>query len=418
MIAALGRFWPLTLRGTGALVLATVCFVVAQEVGLPELLYFAVLLTAAVVAALAAAWLTRRIDAVTRSLSPDVVTVGKESTVTVRVSIRTALPASPGAWEDTVPTGLEGRARGVFPAPDSAGRGEERLVELSYRVTGRVRGVYSLGPLRVSATDPFGLARRSIRVGSRTSVTVAPRVVELTALPTSTGESGGMLQTATTQLGQGADNLVARPHAPGDSMRRIHWRATAHRDTLMVRQEEQEASPTATVVLDRGAGHWDTAALAAPGADPGFETAVSLAISAAARLVRDGYTVTVIDADGTPLADPIPGGEVHEIDALATDFTTLVARPGDDPSRIGALFGGAQTGPVVIVTGRVEPHDAEVLGALAHRSTFAVLLASAAAEGVVALLRDRGWHAAVAAEGSDPADAWDVALEGRGDVAR
>ena len=56
-------------------------------------------------------------------------------------------------------------------------------------------------------------------------------------------------------------------------MRRIHWRATAHRDELMVRQEEQESTPEATVVLDRGVLRWSPEALRAPGADAGFEAA-------------------------------------------------------------------------------------------------------------------------------------------------
>ena len=95
-------------------------------------------------------------------------------------------------------------------------------------------------------------------------------------------------------------------------MRRIHWRASAHRDELMVRQEEQETTPEAVVVLDRGAPRWAAEAMGAPGADPGFEAAVTTCVSAVARLVLDGYSVEVIDSDGTALAERIDGGDMSE----------------------------------------------------------------------------------------------------------
>jgi uncharacterized protein (DUF58 family) len=411
MIGFVRRVWPLTLRGTGALVLAIAAFVVAHEAGLIELVYFAVLLLAVLATSVASLWLTRRIDSVTRSLSPDVATVGRESVVTVRVGVRSALPTSPGSWDDTVSPGLEGRASGIFPAVGSGMRGSERAVDLEYTVVGRIRGIHTLGPFGLTTTDPFGLARRRVRLGGKTEVTVAPRVVDLPALPAATGETGGTRETATAQLGQGADNLVARPYAPGDSMRRIHWRATAHRDTLMVRQEEQESSPEATVVLDRGAAHWNPDALRTPGSDAAFETAVSAAVSAVARLVRDGYTVEVIDTDGTTLSEPLIGGEVHEIDALATQLATLTARPGDGVARTAGMFAGTQTGPVIVVTGHLRAADALSLAPLVHHASVAVAIATSPSSDALARLRDHGWHTAAAFTEDDLVEAWATAME-------
>src|SRR5918994_2576972 len=97
------RLWPLTVRGTGALVLAIACFVAANEVGVTELLYFGILLLAVIGASVASLYLTRRSDVVTRSLAPDVATVGRDSRVTVRVGVRTAVPTPPGTWHDGLP---------------------------------------------------------------------------------------------------------------------------------------------------------------------------------------------------------------------------------------------------------------------------------------------------------------------------
>lgn len=409
------RAWPLTVRGTGALFLAVACFVLANELGLVELVYFGILLCATIVASVVSLYLTRRTESVVRSLSPDIVTVGRTNTVTVRVGVRTAVPTPPGTWRDAIPKGLEGTAHGVFPALGSGLRGGDRTVELAYRVTGTRRGIHALGPLSVTSTDPFGLARRSNVLGERTRITVAPAIIDLPALANFTGETGGTLHSATNQLGQGADNLIARPYASGDSMRRIHWRATAHRDALMVRQEEQESTPEATVVLDRGVLRWAPESMNAPGTDPGFEVAVSACISVVARLVHDGYAVELIDSDGTTLADPIDGGGAVdgslEVEALAAHLATLTARRDDHLAKLPRLFAGVMTGPVVVITGRFDARDADALAPLVHHSALPMLLAVSPSGDALDRAAEFGWRAASIDPEADLVAAWSGAAD-------
>ena len=166
------RLWPLTVLGTGALILALTCFVMANEFGVTELMYFGILLVAVIVASVASLYLSRRSDVVSRSLTPDVASVGRTSLVSVTVGVRTALPTPPGVWNDVLPKGLRGKAEGIFPALGSGLRRSDRVVDLSYAVTGVRRGIHSIGPLSVRSTDPFGLARRQTLFGERTPVTV------------------------------------------------------------------------------------------------------------------------------------------------------------------------------------------------------------------------------------------------------
>jgi uncharacterized protein (DUF58 family) len=411
------RVWPLTVRGTGALVLAIACFIVANEAGIVELMYFGILLLAVVAASIASLYVGRRTDSVTRSLVPDVASVGRDARVSVRVEVRTALPTAPGTWRDGLPKGLRGKAEGAFPALGSGLRGGERAgarsIDLTYTVVGAKRGVHSIGPLTVRSSDPFGLARRTVVFSHRTPVTVAPAVVDLAPLIDYAGATGGMLHTTTDQPGQGADNLVARPYAPGDSMRRIHWRATAHRDELMVRQEEQESTPEATVVLDRAALRWSPDARRAPGADPGFEAGISACVSAVARLVRDGYAVEVLDSEGTVLVDRIDGGDMTEVDAMLVLFATVTAHRDDALPRLSRLFAGASTGPIVLVVGRLDPADAVALGPVAHHSTLPVLLSAAPMGDALDIAADHGWHVAAVDPDRDLGVAWSNAI-GRG----
>jgi uncharacterized protein (DUF58 family) len=407
----MNRLWPFTLRGTGAIVLAIVCFVFAGQTGASELVYFGVLMLAVVVASVLSLYLTRRTDTVVRTLSTDVAAVGRTSTVTARVGVRTALPSPPGQWSDSLPRTLSGQPAGVFPALSSGLRGDTRTIELSYPVTGVQRGVLPIGPLRVTSTDPFGLARRRHVFDQRTPVTVVPVLVDLPPLTNYQGATGGILHATTNTLGQGADNLIARPYVPGDSMRRIHWRATAHRDELMVRQEEQESTPEATVILDRSALRWSPDALHAPGGDPAFETAVSMCVSAAARLVREGYTVEVIDSDGSALVEAMDGGDAGEIDHMLAEFAHVVARRDDHLPRLTSLFAGITTGPVILVVGRLEPVDVAAIAPVAHHSSLPALFALEPVGDALDRAADAGWRPIEIDPAADLAAAWNVVSE-------
>jgi hypothetical protein len=174
----------------------------------------------------------------------------------------------------------------------------------------------------------------------------------------------------------------------------------------MVRQEEQESTPEATVVLDLGVLRYTGDAMRAPGLDPGFETAVSMCVSAAARLSREGYTVEVIDSDGTPLIDPLDGGDGGEVDAMLSSFASVVARRDDHLARLPGLFSSVVTGPLVVITGRFDEADAAALAPLTHHSSLPLLFAVAPVGDALDRAHETGWHCAQIDPDADLAAAW------------
>ena len=403
----MSRAWPLTIRGTGALVLAVACIIAARQLGQVELVGFGVLLLALVAACGIAMLLDRRRGDVTRTIVPAVPTAGGEIAVTVHVAPTSALATASARWRDDLPEGMTGDAAGAFPAVASGLTRGDRVVELSYRARARRRGIHEIGPLTVSATDPFGLIRRRAAVGDATRIVVRPALVELRAVSALQQHAGGTLPASTDRLGQGADDLIARPYAPGDSRRRIHWRASAHRDELMVRQEEQEAAPEATVVLDRAPQRWAPEANETTGADPAFEAAVSACASALARLVRDGFSVTLIDADGTTLCAPVDAADAVGIEQAMLALAQLRAVPFERPASLAELFAGRMTGPLIVVTGHLDESDAAALAPIAHRSSFPILLAATPRDEAFAAAI--GWHASRIGADIDLAEAWESA---------
>ncbi|KNY06162.1 DUF58 domain-containing protein [Microbacterium sp. GCS4] len=382
----------LTLRGTGALIAGTGCLVAANLLGAVVLLYLGILLFALTILAVIVVRAPRRSGTVTRQISTDLLTVSETSRVSLRFSLR-ALRVPRGLWRDVLPDAVSGDAAGEYP-PETG--------QLSYLITGVRRGVWPIGPLLLRTVDPFGLAQREQEFGETRTVTVVPEVFTLSPLAVRVGAAGGTAQTSSSRLGQGSDNLSPRVYIPGDSMRRIHWRATAHRGQLMVRQEEEESSPDALVVLDRSAGRWSASG---DQADPAFEAAVSLCASAAVHLMQEGYGVDVIDTTGA-LLGTLRG---HEDDRDGLLVALALVTPRGEARDLASLVGGTPPGPLVYITGRLDEEDAALLrpaGAAAP-----LLFTTDPQPGAAKAAEPHGWR--VATLGDDVAEAWEDALPER-----
>lgn len=371
------------------MLLVGVCFAVAANVvAAPVLLYVAMLLFALVLLAVLAVRLPRRTGTVTRQIATDLLAVGDRSAVRVRFALR-SLRTPRAIWQDTLPAAVSGEASGHLPRTGDA---------LGYELLGLERGVFTLGPLVLRTVDPFGLAQREQAFGETRPITVVPAVEPLAPLSARLGAAGGTASTSSSRLGQGSDNLSPRPYVPGDSMRRIHWRATAHRGEPMVRQEEEESSPDAIVVLDRSSVRWGRAG------DAGFEAAVSACASVAVHLQHEGYAVDVIDTGGV-LLGALRG---HEDDRDELLVSLASAHPGGTARDLATLTGGS-AGPLVVLTGHLTADDR---GLLRHGgAAVPVLLATAPQPGALEAAADGGWFAALLTD--DIAGSWQAALPER-----
>ncbi|MBO0979913.1 DUF58 domain-containing protein [Microbacterium sp. SD291] len=390
----------LTARGAGALLAGLGCLIAANLVGASILLYIGILLLALTVFALLVVRVPRRSGTVARQISTDLLTVSETSRVNVRFSLR-AIRVPHGLWRDVLPDAVDGDSAGEYP-PEGG--------QLSYLITGVRRGVWPIGPLMLRTVDPFGLAQREQAFGDTRTVTVVPEVFTLAPLTVKVGAAGGTAHTSSSRLGQGSDNLSPRHYIPGDSMRRIHWRATAHRGQLMVRQEQEESSPDALVILDRAAARWGEQG---EQADPAFEAAVSLCASAAVHLMQEGYGVDVMDSAGNALGTL--RGHEDDRDGLLVALALVTPRGGSRD--LTSLIGGTPPGPLVYITGRLDEEDATLLrpsGAAAP-----MLFTTDAQEGAAEAAAQHGWRMVVL--GDDVAEAWEDALPERtgfGDVQR
>lgn len=112
------------------------------------------------------------------------------------------------------------------------------------------RGRYRLGPAELHSGDPFGLFPRTITIAATHYLVVLPKMERITSLKLKTGRlpGGQFLRLRTHKITPNAAGV--RDYAPGDSLNRIHWKSTARRQRLIVKEFEFDPRAEVWIVLD------------------------------------------------------------------------------------------------------------------------------------------------------------------------
>jgi uncharacterized protein (DUF58 family) len=163
----------------------------------------------------------------------------------------------------------------------------------AYLLNAAARGPLRLAGYRVSTRFPFGLFAKSLLVADPSETLVYPAVDRVRPAPlASPGRSLGEARSRTH--GRGTEAAGLRAFQKGDSARSVHWRSSARRGELLVRDREREERPELEVrVRTRGRE-----------AGPAFEASIRLAASEVVTHLDDGYRVGLAsDSERMPPAD-------------------------------------------------------------------------------------------------------------------
>lgn len=150
---------------------------------------------------------------------------------------------------------------------DPGGEGKKRFEEVdvilpqiipgetvhgSYRCLMPLRGVYDFGPAVAISAFPVGLIRTKVRIKDCEQLIVAPSLGRLTDAWTRLTQSSAVgLRSSQRTRGASDDEFYAiRAWKSGDSTRKIHWRSTAKRGELLVKQFDQRTDRQYAVLLD------------------------------------------------------------------------------------------------------------------------------------------------------------------------
>jgi len=179
-----------------------------------------------------------------------------------------------------------GTGAAELPLPSLSG-GEEH--EDLFAIPTSRRAVVVVGPVRSVRGDPLGLARRRLRWTEPVELFVHPQIVSLT------GASSGLLRDlegqSTRDLSDSDLSFHAlRDYVAGDDRRYIHWRTTARRGVLMVKQFEDTRRTQTVVALSTDPRDYADA--------DEFELAVSTAASLGVQVLREERDLAVLAGPG------------------------------------------------------------------------------------------------------------------------
>jgi uncharacterized protein (DUF58 family) len=193
-----------------------------------------------------------------RIFSEDRIFHGETVDLTVRVANRKILPLLWLETTDELPLELQPDQVKLEPA-SAFGRGIlKHLLSLRwyervswhYRLPCQQRGFYRFGPVTLRSGDIFGLKTREQRIEELQTLVVYPRVVPIANLGIPAHYPFGEGKAKSSIFEDPSRTVGIREYRPEDSLRRIHWPATARHQALQVRVYEPTTAPRLLIFLD------------------------------------------------------------------------------------------------------------------------------------------------------------------------
>ena len=261
---------------------------------------------------------------------------GETFEMTMRITNRKLLPLSWLEVSDQVPTALPLVEGELAPTHlPSVGRLDAALslrwyerVNRRHELACTARGIYTLGPVDLRSGDIFTLFETQERRGNRDRLVVYPRIWPLEEIGLPSKELFGERKARRRLLGDPLRTVGIRDYHPEDSLRHVHWKATAHRGALQVRVFEPTTTLSLVILLNVATfeHHWQ-------GYIPELlERAISVAGSVATWAVGQKYKVGLVANGSMRFSDQpirVPPGRspgqlaaILEILAAVTSFAT------------------------------------------------------------------------------------------------
>lgn len=189
------------------------------------------------------------VEQLTVNLELDRTRVVAEETSIGTLHVRSERPAGLAVRVSvSPPTGATGETIVSALGPD------ENLTQAGFEVTWSIAGQFRFNPPTITVRDSLGLFEQTTTTGPEPSVTVEPR----TPRDIHVGEGGTRLSAGFGEheggrTGTGLTPAEVRRYTPGDTFRRIDWKATARLDEPHIREFEAEQDYKTLLVVDHRA---------------------------------------------------------------------------------------------------------------------------------------------------------------------
>ncbi|MCB0095069.1 MAG: DUF58 domain-containing protein, partial [Caldilineaceae bacterium] len=226
----------------------------------------------------------------------------------------------------------------------------------------RRRGVYQLGPAQLVWSDPFGFFTVEKQLPQTETILIYPRVAQMPEFHLPQSATSGNRQRQRPLLGAIRSTSV-RDYRPGDSLRHVHWRSTAHRNSLMVTELDMEPGGEVWIVLDLNEAAHSTAqevTLSDAGETDTLEYSIVVAASLAAQILgrHDRTAVGLIVASHPSRIQPGASDETHfpaSIDTMVDEHSSLANGAPVQMVVVAPQIGQAQLWRILAALAPVQP---------------------------------------------------------------
>ncbi len=260
---------------------------------------------------------------------------GDQSELTLQVVNRKPLPLPWVEIEDHIPRTLadETLARSSR-SPDSCSLVRSssllwyRRAKWNFKLHAQKRGYYHFGPISLRSGDPFGFYKRRIEVPSVEPVIVYPRIFLIDRLASPSLFPWGDFRSSTQIFHDPVRPIGIRDYHPGDSLRHIHWKASARSQKLQVKIFEPTTTLQASLFLA-------VDSFQSQGVFPeeDFEWAISLAASIAnhfiAKGIPTGFFANTCMVDSGQAVQILPGGCRDQILMILEALAKVSPKPSE-----------------------------------------------------------------------------------------
>jgi len=250
-----------------------------------------------------------------------------------------------------------------------------RRLSVRYVLARLPRGRYAFEDVRVEIADPFGLESVAVALPAPGALLVYPRLVRLDRLFSETGAHAHDGRRLLLRRHTGFELHGVREYEQGESLRRVHWRSTARRGQLMVKELEDAPRDEIAVLLDA-----DASAVVGESFDVQVRAAGSILDS---YVHRGRRAVLVVNSERR---------DVQQVHSVAADWRRalelLAAAEPTGRSTVARLLAehdgpAARALELAVVTARLEPElvDRLVQRALSRRKVSLVHVDAASFNG-------------------------------------
>ncbi len=163
-------------------------------------------------------------------------------------------------------------------------------IQRKFNVVFKTRGIYPIGPAKITTGDFFGLYDKTIETRQEQYLTVFPEILPMEKLKLNTNDPFGD-RAAQRRLFEDPNRPVGiREYHPEDGMKRIHWTATARTGSLQVKVYQPVTARVMMVCLNVATSIQPWLGINSEM----LEQLVKIAASVAYNSVEEGYSVGLI----------------------------------------------------------------------------------------------------------------------------